>query len=42
MEQSEEWLTSHRYLDMQVLEVVPELTADTTTIEVMTNEAALT
>lgn len=42
MEQSEEWLTGHRYLDMQILEDVPELTAVTTTIEVMTNEAALT
>jgi hypothetical protein len=28
-------------LDMQILEDVPELTAATTTIEVMTNEAAL-
>lgn len=41
MEQSEDWLTGHRYLDMQVLEDLPELTAATTTIEVMTNEAAL-
>ena len=41
MEQSEDWLTGHRYLDMQVLEDMPELTAATTTIEVMTNEAAL-
>ena len=41
MEQSEDWLTGHRYLDMQVLEDLPELTTVTTTIEVMTNEAAL-
>ena len=41
MEQSEDWLTGYLYLDMLVFEDVLELTASTTTIEVMTNEAAL-
>lgn len=30
MEQTEEWLTGHRYLDMQALEEVSELTTTTT------------
>jgi len=41
MEQSEEWLTGHRYLDMQVLEDVQEFTTTLTTSEVMARNAAL-
>jgi hypothetical protein len=41
MELSEEWLTGHRYLDMQILEDVPEITTATTTFEVLTHYAAL-
>jgi len=41
MEQTEEWLTGHRYLDMQVLEDVPESNAATTTFEVPVYDAAL-
>ena len=41
MEQSEEWLTGHRYLDMRVLEDEPEVTTATTTFEVLTPDAAL-
>ena len=41
MEQSEEWLTGHRYLDMQVLDDVPELTTTMATFEVMASDAAL-
>jgi len=42
MEQSEEWLTGHRYLDMQVIEDELEFTTTATTLfEVMASEAAL-
>ena len=42
MEQSEEWMTGHRYLDMQVLEDVPEFSATAkTTFEVLVHDAAL-
>jgi transposase-like protein len=41
MEQSEDWLTGHRYLDMQVIEDEPEVKTAVVTLEVMTSDAAL-
>jgi transposase-like protein len=41
MEQSEEWLNNHRYLDMQVFEDVPEYATAVTRIQVMASETAL-
>jgi len=42
MEQSEDWLTDHRYLDMQVLDDVPELTSTMASFEVVESNVALT
>jgi hypothetical protein len=41
MEGPGEWLTYHRYLDMQVLEDVLEITTATTTLKVLIHDAAL-
>ena len=41
MEQSEDWLTGHRYLDMQVLQDVLEATTATTAFEILPKEVDL-
>jgi putative transposase len=41
MEQSEEWLTGHRYLDMQILDDVPEFSTTSKTLDVVACNAVL-
>jgi hypothetical protein len=41
MEQSEEWFTGHRYLNIQFLENMPEFTTTISALDVMTSNAAL-